>query len=72
MRTIDESWYFFTQSDSPTTSKFILQGFRTARKYSSGFGVLTPNLDVIKKYMDAGLPVPEAAEKVFEEQEARK
>lgn len=72
MRTIDEAWYFLTEGDSPTTSKFIVQGFRTARKYNGGFGVLTPNLNVIKKYMDVGLPVLETEEKAFEEQEARK
>jgi len=96
MRTIDEAWYFLIEDDSPTTSKFIVQGFRTTRKYKGGFGVLTSNLDdlmatiqsspfsrilfsaqghefdAIKKYMDVGLPVLEAAEKVFEEQEASK
>jgi hypothetical protein len=54
-----------TEGDSPTTSKFIVQGFRGARKYKGGLGVLTPNLDV-------GLPVLEGAEKVFEEQEVSK
>lgn len=42
---IDEAWRFLTQGDSPTTSKFIVQGFRTARKHNGGFGVLTQTLD---------------------------
>lgn len=42
---IDEAWRFLTSGDSPTTSKFIVQGFRTARKHNGGFGVLTQTLD---------------------------
>jgi conjugal transfer ATP-binding protein TraC len=42
---IDEAWRFLTEGDSPTTSKFIVQGFRTARKHNGGFGVLTQTLD---------------------------
>lgn len=42
---IDEAWRFLTDGDSTTTCKFIVQGFRTARKHNGGFGVLTQTLD---------------------------
>lgn len=42
---IDEAWRFLTEGDNSTTSKFIVQGFRTARKHNGGFGVLTQTLD---------------------------
>lgn len=41
---IDEAWRFITDGSNPIAANFIAQGFRTARKYNGGFGVLTQYL----------------------------
>lgn len=41
---IDEAWRFLKESSNPIAAEFIEQGFRTARKYSGGFSVITQNL----------------------------
>jgi conjugal transfer ATP-binding protein TraC len=41
---IDEAWRFITDGENPIAANFIAQGFRTARKYNAGFGVMTQYL----------------------------
>lgn len=41
---IDEAWRFLKDSANPIAAEFIEQGFRTARKHSGGFSVITQNL----------------------------
>lgn len=41
---IDEAWRFLTSGTNPIAAQFIEQGFRTARKYNGGFGVITQYL----------------------------
>ncbi len=41
---IDEAWRFLNDSSNPIAAEFIEQGFRTARKHSGGFSVITQNL----------------------------
>jgi conjugal transfer ATP-binding protein TraC len=41
---IDEAWRFLTEGSNPIAANFIEQGFRTARKYNGGFGVITQYL----------------------------
>ncbi len=41
---IDEAWRFLTEGSNPIAAHFIEQGFRTARKYRGGFGVITQYL----------------------------
>jgi conjugal transfer ATP-binding protein TraC len=41
---IDEAWRFLKDSTNPIAAEFIEQGFRTARKHSGGFSVITQNL----------------------------
>jgi len=38
---IDEAWRFLCDGSNPIAAHFIEQGFRTARKYNGGFGVMT-------------------------------
>ena len=37
---IDEAWRFIAKGSNPIMARFIEQGFRTARKYNAGFGVI--------------------------------
>jgi len=41
---IDEAWRFLKAGANPLTAGFIEQGFRTARKHTGGFAVITQNL----------------------------
>ena len=41
---IDEAWRFLAQGSNPIAARFIEQGFRTARKYNAGFGVIFQQL----------------------------
>lgn len=41
---IDEAWRFLAQGSNPICASFIEQGFRTARKHTGGFAVITQNL----------------------------
>ena len=41
---IDEAWRFLAQGSNPISARFIEQGFRTARKYNGGFGVIFQQL----------------------------
>lgn len=41
---IDEAWRFLASGSNPIAAKFIEQGFRTARKHTAGFAVITQNL----------------------------
>jgi conjugal transfer ATP-binding protein TraC len=41
---IDEAWRFLNVGANPLTAGFIEQGFRTARKHTGGFAVITQNL----------------------------
>lgn len=41
---IDEAWRFLKDSANPIAAEFIEQGFRTARKHSGGFSVITQTL----------------------------
>lgn len=41
---IDEAWRFLKTGANPLTAGFIEQGFRTARKHTGGFAVITQNL----------------------------
>ena len=41
---IDEAWRFLSGNSHPLAAKFIEQGFRTARKYNGGFGVIFQGL----------------------------
>src|SRR3990167_2272268 len=42
---IDEAWRFLGANANPIAAQFIEQGFRTARKHSGGFAVITQQLD---------------------------
>jgi conjugal transfer ATP-binding protein TraC len=42
---IDEAWRYLTDGDSSVATRFIVQGFRTARKHNGGFGVITQTLN---------------------------
>lgn len=42
---IDEAWQFLKAGSNPLTAGFIEQGFRTARKHTGGFAVITQNLN---------------------------
>jgi conjugal transfer ATP-binding protein TraC len=37
---IDEAWRIVTENDNPFAAKFVNQGYRTARKYLAGFGMV--------------------------------
>ncbi|HHI9467516.1 TPA: type IV secretion system protein TraC [Legionella anisa] len=41
---IDEAWRFLAQGSNPICAAFIEQGFRTARKHTGGFAVITQHL----------------------------
>lgn len=41
---IDEAWRFLAKGSNPIAARFIEQGFRTARKYNAGFGVIFQQL----------------------------
>ncbi len=41
---IDEAWRFIAKGSNPIAARFIEQGFRTARKYNGGFGVIFQQL----------------------------
>ncbi|HAT2098257.1 TPA: type IV secretion system protein TraC [Legionella pneumophila] len=41
---IDEAWRFLVVGSNPISAGFIEQGFRTARKHTGGFAVITQNL----------------------------
>ncbi|WP_454784010.1 type IV secretion system protein TraC [Legionella sp. WA2024007413] len=41
---IDEAWRFLAVGSNPISAGFIEQGFRTARKHTGGFAVITQNL----------------------------
>lgn len=41
---IDEAWRFIAKGSNPIAARFIEQGFRTARKYNGGFGVVFQQL----------------------------
>jgi conjugal transfer ATP-binding protein TraC len=41
---IDEAWRFLAQGSNPICAGFIEQGFRTARKHTGGFAVITQHL----------------------------
>lgn len=41
---IDEAWRFLALGSNPVCASFIEQGFRTARKHTGGFSVVTQNL----------------------------
>lgn len=46
---IDEAWRFLAAGSNPIAAKFIEQGFRTARKHSGGFAVITQHLSDTSK-----------------------
>lgn len=46
---IDEAWRFITNNDNPLAAKFITQGYRTARKYGAGFGLVGQGCGDISK-----------------------
>ena len=41
---IDEAWRFLVRGSNSIAARFIEQGFRTARKYNAGFGVISQQL----------------------------
>jgi conjugal transfer ATP-binding protein TraC len=69
---IDEAWRFLALGSNPICASFIEQGFRTARKHTGGFAVITQHLSDTTKTLQGQAIAASADTKIIMRQGAFK